>query len=354
MKFDDTGWLDTAIEIDYTDKSMDRNGYKLTHIVIHGTAGGRRAEDIANMVFKDPNIEASSHFIIGQDGHIVQVVPCSLAAWGNGVLDNPAFSFPENINPNFYTLSIEHCKPSIDNSDQLTDLQKQASFQLVNALCNQYNIDKRRGDEKGGIISHADLDSVNRARCPGVYPWSELIAYLKGNIMQPSQPQVITTKIPDGWTYDTNDKSLSVNNFKITNGFCQWVLTHNWDKDNIPLTNSMGMNPVEQGNKMLGGGTVQVFRKTILVWTNATNVYEMWVGQEYIALYQLLQQMQSQNQILTNQVKLLQTQLDTNQTPNVHTASTSIQSIISVTNQIASLLGSLQSDAVQAVNALAN
>jgi N-acetyl-anhydromuramyl-L-alanine amidase AmpD len=177
MQFDANGWLDEAIEIDYLNKSMDRQGYKPTHIVLHGTAGGSKAEDIANY-FATSSVEASSHFIDGQDGHIVQGVPCSLAAWANGAIVSPRIPWPANINPNYYTISIEHCKPSTDNSDQLTDPQKQSSFRLIAAICDHYGIPKRRGDVNGGIVEHADFDTVNRARCPGPYPWDDLWAFL--------------------------------------------------------------------------------------------------------------------------------------------------------------------------------
>jgi hypothetical protein len=46
-------------------------------------------------------------------------------------------------------------------------------------------------DDNTGIASHADIDPVNRARCPGTYPWSELFAYLAGNQPQPEDPIMI-------------------------------------------------------------------------------------------------------------------------------------------------------------------
>jgi N-acetyl-anhydromuramyl-L-alanine amidase AmpD len=179
MKFDNAGWLDVAIEIDYIQKSMSRAGLKPTHIVLHATAGGSSAQNIANY-FATGSEPASAHFVIGQDGTIVQGVNCNAAAWGNGIVDHPRIALPPGINPNLYTISIEHVKPSTDNSDQLTASQSQSSFLLVQALCDHYQIPKRAGDLFGGIISHADIDSISRARCPGPYPWNELWAFLKG------------------------------------------------------------------------------------------------------------------------------------------------------------------------------
>ena len=42
-------------------------------------------------------------------------------------------------------------------------------------------------DNNTGITSHASIDPVNRARCPGAYPWDALFAYLNGG----NQPMTI-------------------------------------------------------------------------------------------------------------------------------------------------------------------
>jgi hypothetical protein len=83
------------------------------------------------------------------------------------------------VNPNLYTVSIEHVKQSTDNSNVLTDIQARKSFELVQSICDTYHIPKREGDGNGGIIKHADIDPINRARCPGPYPWNQLWAFLK-------------------------------------------------------------------------------------------------------------------------------------------------------------------------------
>ncbi len=117
--------------------------------------------------------------IIGQDGTIVQGIPLSLAAWGNGVLTSGHAPYlPDNVNPNLYTVSIEHVKTATDNSNALTDIQAQKSFELVQCICDTYHIPKRTGDIVGGMIKHADIDPVNRARCPGPYPWNDLWTFL--------------------------------------------------------------------------------------------------------------------------------------------------------------------------------
>jgi N-acetyl-anhydromuramyl-L-alanine amidase AmpD len=172
------GWLDEAIEINCMHKSMSRAGYKPTHIVLHGTAGGSSAENIGNY-FRTSDVLSSTHFVVGKDAHIVQCISCDVAAFGNGVLNNPRLPFPANVNPNLYTISIEHVKQATDNSDEITSAQLDAAVRLTKILCETYGIPARRGDAHSGIITHADFDSVNRERCPGPYPWDAYWAALK-------------------------------------------------------------------------------------------------------------------------------------------------------------------------------
>lgn len=282
------GWIDTATEIDYGNKSMDRQGYRPTHICLHGTAGGTSAEAIANY-FKTSDVDASAHIIIGTDGEVVQGIDMDVAAWGNGVINQPAIPWPATVNPNYYTISIEHCKASTDNSDQLTEPQKQASFQVIQAICDYYDIAKRRGDVHSGIVSHADFDQVNRARCPGAYPWDELIEYLQSG----GGPMV-----PAGWK-DSGATLTAPNGHTVTLGFRDYILNHQWNAGNWPLEEAHAQDPLELSNPGLGHGTQQVFHSTVLEWTPTKGVFVSWVGQELLALRAKLAQNQPTTPIVT-------------------------------------------------------
>jgi hypothetical protein len=148
-------------------------------IILHGTAGGNSAEGIAQY-FKDTegtSNPVSSHYIIGLQGEVYQCVSVSDGAWANGALSAGHDSWWDGVgNPNNVTISIEHVKPATDNSSPLTALQKQASFQLIDSICQQCNIPLRPADKDGGITGHYSIDPVNRARCPGLYPLDELFS----------------------------------------------------------------------------------------------------------------------------------------------------------------------------------
>jgi N-acetylmuramoyl-L-alanine amidase-like protein len=135
--------------------------------------------------------------VIGQDGAIVQCVHEHDAAWANGAITGLSGTsgdgngnghhdswWDNGPNPNLLCITIEHVKPHEDNSDHLTEAQKQASFELVSHICQRWDIPARKADAHGGITGHYSVDPVNRARCPGPYPWDELFTYLDGEHMQ--------------------------------------------------------------------------------------------------------------------------------------------------------------------------
>lgn len=198
MKFDQDGWLDVAKEYNLTNNSWPRNGVTPTHLVIHGTAGGSDGGSVAAYM---GSVGVSTHFVISIDGTPWQCVSADAAAWANAPLKSPLINFVHaDLNPNLWTISIEFCKPDVTNQVNITAEQQRAGFALIAAICDQYHIPKRKGDENGGIIGHADINSIDRAMCPGTFPFDELWTFLQqGNAMtldisQASQYFVEVTK----------------------------------------------------------------------------------------------------------------------------------------------------------------
>lgn len=114
----------------------------------------------------------------------------------------------------------------------------------------------------------------------------------------------LQTIAPQGWS-DDGTTLRAPNGWIVIKGFRQWIVTHNWDPDNLPLENEHEQNPLEVSNHELGGGTQQMFRQTVLEWTLARDVFEMWSGQEFLALRQQLDGLNQQVQALQQQVTSL-------------------------------------------------
>jgi len=173
---------------------------KKSFLILHGTAGGSSAQGVAQFFqsTEGSNEPVSSHYIVGQDGAIIQTVAEKDGAYGNGVVNNPNWTG----NPNFYTISIEHVKPDDANATALTPAQQAASFALIKDICQRNGIGMHDADDNSGITGHFSIDPVNRARCPGNFDWDALWQYLQGG-GQPSMPNTPTAaqlkEVNDCW-----------------------------------------------------------------------------------------------------------------------------------------------------------
>lgn len=270
-------------------------GHKPMYVVVHKTGGPGNAQQQATFFAGPSNVgKVSAHYVVGQDGVIVQCVSEADGAGANGILEPGHSSFLPDTwgttdNGNFHTISVEHCDPALDNSTAVTPAQQAASFKLIYHICQRHGIPMRPGDANGGIIGHYQIAAKSRQHCPGNFPWAALWTYL-------NQQMATATafKVPDGWT-DDGTTLTAPNGVKVVLGFRRYVLTHDWDPDNWPLAEEMGRDPLEDGNPALGAGTWLPFRWTVLEWTQARDVFVAWAGQELLkARQELAQQAQAQ------------------------------------------------------------
>lgn len=303
-----------------------RNGYKPRYIIIHGTAGGTSAQAIASYFQSTEGGDnpVSSNYVIGTDGTVVQCVAESDGAYANGIfsMGHDAF-WDTSVNPNLTTVSIEHCKPSEDNSDQITPAQLSASFTLIKHICERHGIPKHPADSSGGITGHFSIDPVNRSRCPGAYPWAALWDYL--------QEGKNTMGVPNGWNDNAQTGVLTApNGITVVRGFRDYILANGWDANNLPLQVEQARNPLELGNTSLGSGTQQIFRWSVLEWTSEGGVFPAWGGQELLATQKALSDAQTEiTSLKQNETSLLLQRIadDTNR----------FNQIVSLTSQIGQL-----------------
>lgn len=122
-------------------------------IVIHITDSGANISSPINW-FKNPAAKVSAHYVIGQDGEIVQMVAHNDVAWHAG-------------SANGTSIGIEH----VANTRGLnpTPAQMCASAALVTWLCDQYGI----APDRAHILGHAEADGkTSHKACPNaVWDW---------------------------------------------------------------------------------------------------------------------------------------------------------------------------------------
>lgn len=153
-----------------------RKGSKIIAIVNHITAGqfpGCR-DWLCN-----PKAQSSAHYVVSRAGEIWQLVKDENASWHAGIVNKPSWALYNGINPNRYTIGIEHEGYGSNGGDgTLTEDQYQATLWLHKQLIAKYGIVV----DKDHIIGHYRIDSVNRPNCPGPnFPWAKLLNDLQVN-----------------------------------------------------------------------------------------------------------------------------------------------------------------------------
>lgn len=175
--------------IDYPSPNFFDSGEKIEAIVLHGTAGSLRASlgTLTNPRNDNPGKAVSSNYLIDTNGDIYRLVPWWLnrRAWANGVVNKPDTSINwlmqairNRKNPNLKTVSIEHVASS-DNMikrGRMTDKQWASSFWLVKNLLKEFKLEATNQT----ILGHYQIDSVNKAYCPGVIDIPAYINALNG------------------------------------------------------------------------------------------------------------------------------------------------------------------------------
>jgi hypothetical protein len=145
--------------------SSGRAGFRPEAIVIHIMDGTLIGTDAW---FNDPRSRVSAQYGVGKSGEIHQYVKETDSAHHAGVVDHPRWPLIKRgrdgrgfINPNFYTIGVEHEGKGLNTATWPT-AQFDASVGLVAEIAQRWSIPV---DEQH-IIPHRDIRS-SKPDCPG-------------------------------------------------------------------------------------------------------------------------------------------------------------------------------------------
>ena len=94
---------------------------KIKGVVLHGTAGPNAFE-----WFKNPKAKVSAHYVIEQDGRVIQMVSENDTAWHVGIVSRNS-KFAGQSSPNSWLLGIEFTRDRT-NADVMSEVQIQAGL----------------------------------------------------------------------------------------------------------------------------------------------------------------------------------------------------------------------------------
>lgn len=131
-------------------------------VVIHETDGHGVAQDTAAM-WQRPGVKTSAHFVIGQDGTVVQCVALADVAWHAHQANERSVGVEHGCRA---PGSLSHDDPGLAPSDALYA----SSARLVAWLCRRLGLPLEHGP--AAILGHAEADPATTHKlCPMGCGW---------------------------------------------------------------------------------------------------------------------------------------------------------------------------------------
>ncbi len=141
-----------------------RHGFEPRAIVIHIIVSSLES---AGLTFRDPRSCVSAHYGVGKSGRVHQFVEETDTAFHAGTVVEPTWRLIDpNINPNLYTVGIEH---EGQPQDTWPDEQFRASAALVREIAGRWTI----ALDRDHIIMHREIRASKA--CPGPVDMDRLI-----------------------------------------------------------------------------------------------------------------------------------------------------------------------------------
>ncbi|WP_035662596.1 N-acetylmuramoyl-L-alanine amidase [Flavobacterium seoulense] len=149
--------LDNGIQTEWI-STVNFNLRKPNFVILHHTAQDSLKQTIDT--FTKTHTQVSAHYIIADDGHVVQMLNDYLRAWHAG-----ASSWGKNTDINSASIGIE-----LDNngSEPFSEAQITSLMALLSKLKKTYNIPAQN------IIGHSDIAPSRKRDPSALFPWKTL------------------------------------------------------------------------------------------------------------------------------------------------------------------------------------
>ncbi|MFD8616042.1 MULTISPECIES: N-acetylmuramoyl-L-alanine amidase [unclassified Streptomyces] len=143
--------------------------FRIDRVIIHVTQG---SFDSAVRVFQDPAHRAATHYIVGQDGRVVQMIRELDVAYQAG-----------NRSYNERAVGIEH-EGFVDRPKDLTRAMYESSARLTASICARYDIPIDREH----IIGHVEVPGTDHTDPGPHWDWDRYLKLVRRAATAPPTP----------------------------------------------------------------------------------------------------------------------------------------------------------------------
>lgn len=155
---------------DFADASLDpspnygprRDGKRPTYLILHYTGLSTAQEAID--ILKSPEREVSAHYLVHEDGHVVQMVSEKARAWHAG---KSVWKGEADINS--ASIGIEIVNPGdLENYPPFKEAQIDAVIALCRDICARHDI------RPENVLAHSDIAPARKTDPGHNFPWAKL------------------------------------------------------------------------------------------------------------------------------------------------------------------------------------
>ena len=140
--------------------SPNHDARRATIIVLHATEQDSVAQSLHTLRTRNSGGRVSSHYLVGADGALFQLVEDSRRAWHAG---GGSWGTIDDLNSASIGIELDN-----DGTEPFPPAQVDALLRLLDDLCTRLRIPRH------AVIAHADM-APTRKRDPGaLFPWAQL------------------------------------------------------------------------------------------------------------------------------------------------------------------------------------
>jgi thiamine-phosphate pyrophosphorylase len=152
----------------------------ISSLVLHYT--GMQTGEAALALLCSPRSQVSAHYVVEEDGRVIQLVPESRRAWHAGIS-----VWAGETDMNSASIGIEIVHPGYLDPRPYTAAQIEATAALARDICQRHAIPPER------VLAHSDI-APGRKQDPGeFFPWDELARRGVGRIVEKALAEGATT-----------------------------------------------------------------------------------------------------------------------------------------------------------------
>lgn len=156
---------DELVDREELSPNFDERGTPISMVVIHYTEMANKDAAIERLC--DPEAKVSAHYVIGEDGEVVRLVPEDKRAWHAGV---SYWRGLKDVNSASIGIELDHPGHLLGYRD-FTEAQFEALVPLVARMVKRYDI------PRANVVGHSDVAPARKIDPGELFPWDRLAEY---------------------------------------------------------------------------------------------------------------------------------------------------------------------------------